>query len=369
MIEVREVKTSRDLSVFIKLPFGIYKNDPFYSPELIRDQRVHFSQKNPFLRQSEVRFFIAYRGSKAAARASLIINPVHNRYHNENLCFFGFYEAEDDLEVAEALFNTLEEEARKGGFTSLRGPMNFSTNEYCGFLCEGYSEPPILMTPYNPPYYNDHMQHLGYHKVKDLLAFIRDIPNELPEKIYRAARIAERSGIRVRIIEPKRLLDELKIFQRIYNEAWKDNWGFVPISDDELIYMTKRLKPIVVPELNLIAEKNGEPVGFLGMMPDFNLVLRKMRGRLTPITLLKALFYHRRIKDLRLLLLGVRPEYRLRGVDALLFREGFKAARRYRRVEFSWILEDNLPVIRLVEMIGGRKYKVFRIYEKELKQS
>ena len=158
----------------------------------------------------------------------------------------------------------------------------------------------------------------------------------------------------------------MMIFKEIYNEAWKNNWGFIPFSDEEIQYIVKRLKPIIDTDLTLIAEKDGIPVGFLGIFPDFNLVLRKMKGKLTPLGIIRAIYYSKRIEDLRLLLLGVRPEYRLKGVDALLFREGFKGARRFRRVEFSWILEDNLPVINLVEMIGGTLYKRYRIYEKTL---
>ncbi len=365
MIEVKEVRSSRDLSRFIKLPFQLYKDDPLFTAELIHDQKVHLSEKNPFFRIATIKLFMAYKNGQPAGRVATIVNPIHNSYHNENVLFFGLYEAVDELEVAQALMKRVEKEADRIGVSAIRGPMNLSTNEHCGFLFEGYNDPPILMTPYNPSYYNDQMNALGYQKCKDLFAFITDIPERLPEKVYRASRIAERSGIRVRLINPRKLVDELKIFQSIYNEAWKDNWGFVPISDDELLYMAKRLKPIIKAELNLIAEKDGEPVGFLGMMPDFNLVLRKMNGRINPCSIVKAIYYQNRIEDLRLLLLGVRPEYRIRGVDALLFREGFKGAKRYKRVECSWILEDNLPVIRLVEMIGGRKYKVFRIYQKD----
>ncbi len=364
MVELKEVRSKRDLLRFIKFPFKLYKDDPLFTAELIHDQKVHLSEKNPFFRTATVKLFVAYKDGKPAGRVATILNPAHNRYHKENILFFGLYEADKDIKVAEALMKRVEKEAELINASAIRGPMNLSTNEHCGFLVEGFNDPPILMTPYNPPYYNDQMESLGYRKCKDLLAFITDIPDELPRKVYRASEIAERSGIKVRRVRPERLVEELKIFQAIYNEAWKDNWGFVPISDDELIYMAKRLKPIIKPELNLIAEKGGEPVGFLGMMPDFNLVLRKMKGHINPCSILKALYYQRRIEDLRLLLLGVRPEYRIRGVDALLFREGFKGAKKYRRVEFSWILEDNLPVIRLVEMIGGRKYKVFRIYEK-----
>lgn len=160
----------------------------------------------------------------------------------------------------------------------------------------------------------------------------------------------------------------MKIFKDVYNSAWEKNWGFIPLTDEEVSYLGEMLKTIVVPDITLVAEKNEEPVGFLGLLPDFNFVLKHMNGRVNPVSIAKALYYSKRIRDLRLLLLGIKPEYRNKGVDALLFREGFKGVRKggYKRVEFSWILEDNIPVQRLVELIGGRLYKKFRIYEKKL---
>ncbi len=160
----------------------------------------------------------------------------------------------------------------------------------------------------------------------------------------------------------------MRIFRDVYNSAWKDNWGFIPITEEESAYMANKLKQIVVPELTLIAEKDGEPVGFMGMLPDFNFVLKHMKGKLNPLSIAKVLYYSRKIKDLRMMLLGIDAQYRNKGVDALLYREGFKAVKKggYKRVEFSWILEDNIPVQRLAEMILGRLYKKYRIYEKRL---
>jgi hypothetical protein len=366
MIEIHEVKNRKDLKTFIKFPFELYRNDPLFTPELIIEQIAHFSEKNPFVRQATVKYFIAKEKNAILGRIAAIINHAHIQYHSEKAGFFGFFEAVDSQEVASRLFAEVADFLKKESMELIRGPMNFSTNEYCGILVEGFQYPPTVMTPYNPPYYQRLLENEGFRKAKDLFAYTKEIPKELPEKVLRVAHIAEKRGIRVRKVNIKKLYEELQVFKDVYHEAWKDNWGFVPMSDEELGYMAKRLKPIVVPELMLIAEKEGEPVGFLGVVPDFGLVLRKMRGRITPLSILKALYYKRKIKDLRLLLLGVKSGYRLRGVDALLFREGFREGRKYKRVEFSWILEDNLPVIRLVEMIGGRLYRRFRVYEKPL---
>jgi len=370
MIDIVEVKTRQEMEDFIRFPFDLYRDDPLYSPELLKDQREHFSPANPFFKNADVRFFLARKQGKTLGRIVSIVNRLHISRHDEKTGFFGFFESHDDPDVADALLDAASKALGDAGMTLMRGPMNFSTNEQCGFLIEGFDTPPMLMTPYNPPYYASLMQRYGMTKAKDLLAFILDVPEELPEKVQRVARLAERRGIRVRQVEKRRFREELRAFKEVYNEAWNANWGFIPLTDDELEYLGKRLKPIAPPEMTLIAEKDGEPVGFLGLLPDFNLVLRKMQGRLNVISIIKALYYQRKITDLRLLLLGVKSAYRHRGVDALMFSEGFKAARkRYKQVELSWILEDNEPVIRLIEMFGSRLYKRYRIFEKPLTAS
>jgi ribosomal protein S18 acetylase RimI-like enzyme len=368
MIDVVEVRSKKDLNDFIKLPSALYPKDSFYVPTLTSEAKKQFSSKNPFFHHSEVRFFIAKKDGKAFGRVSSIINRNHIEFHGEKAGFFGFFESSDDYSVASALLGRVSEVLAEEGMEIMRGPMNFSTNEECGFLLEGFDHPPILMTPYNQAYYNDLMVQFGMSKAKDLFAYILDVPDELPEKILRVADIAYRSGIRVRPIDMKNFHHDMQTFREVYNSAWQKNWGFIPLTEEELEYLGNNLKPVVVPELIAIAEKNGEPVGFMGMLPDFNFVLRRMSGRIDPISILKALYYSKKIKDLRMLLLGIKPEYRNRGVDAILFREGFRGVKKgaYKRVDFSWVLEDNIPTQRLVEMIGGKHYKTFRIYEKRL---
>jgi len=366
MVKLFEIKDKKGLKKFIKIPFKLYKDDPFFCPELIRDQLQHLSINNPFVRLSKVRYFIASLNGENVGRIAVIVNPMHNHYHKDRTGFFGFFECIKDQTVANALLDKASEILRDEGMNLIRGPMNFSTNEYCGILIKGFDTMPTIMTPYNPPYYSELLVNAGFRKAKDLYAFTKNIPEQLPEKVLRVAKMAERKGITVRKANIKRLYEELKIFNEVYFDAWKDNWGFVPFTDEELQYIAKKLKPAIIPELMLIAEDKGEPVGFLGVIPDLSIVLQKMKGRLHPLSILKAIYWYRKIDRLRLLLLGVKKRYRYKGVDALLFREGFKYAKRYREVEFSWILEDNLSVIRLVEMIGGSLSRVFRIYEKEI---
>ncbi len=364
IIEVNE----KGIKDFIDFPFKLYSKDPLYSPPLKRDLKKDFSHVNPFFRHARVRFFIVKRDKETVGRVVSIINSRHIQFHNERTGFFGFFECINDQAVANLLLDTVKDDLAGQGMTIMRGPMNFSTNEECGFLIDGYEYPAIIMTPYNPPYYNDLMERYGMKKVKDLYAFIYDVKDRLPEKVLRVAAIADKRGITVRPVRKDRFEEEMLIFKDVYNSAWERNWGFIPLTDEELYYLGAKLREIVIPALTLIAEENDTPVGFMGLLPDFNQVLRKIRGRLNLVSIIKGLYYSKRITDLRLLLLGIKKEYRNRGVDALLFREGFKAIRKegYRRVEFSWVLEDNIPVQRLVEMIGGRLYKRYRIYEKEV---
>ena len=367
-MEIKEVTAAKGLDRFIELTFSLYKNDPHYVPQLRKELRDQFSRKNPFFEHATVKFFVAEREGRIAGRICSIVNRRHREFQQEDAGFFGFFESENDCAVAKALLDAAAADLKAEGLKVMRGPMNFSTNEDCGFLIEGYGERPMLMTPYNPSYYNDLMEACGMRKAKDLYAFIHEVQESLPEKVLRVAAIAEKRGITVRPVSKKRFESEMLVFREVYNDAWEKNWGFIPLTDDEIAYLGERLRQIVVPELTLIAEDNGSPVGFLGMVPDFNVVLKKMNGNINPLTIMKALYYSGRIRDLRLLLLGIKKHYRNKGVDAMLFREGFRGIRKgkYQRVEFSWILEDNIAVQRIVEMAGGRLYKKYRIYEKAL---
>lgn len=369
-VEVAEVRTSCDLDAFIGVPHSLYSGDPHFCPQLTRDLRTHFSPKNPFFAHAEIKLFLARRGGRTVGRIASIVNRQHLAFHRERAGFFGFFECIEDRETAGALLERVCRELKDHGMEIMRGPMSFSTNEECGFLIEGFGHSPMLMTPYNHSYYNDLMEGFGMVKVKDLHAYLYTMETTLPEKVVRVASLASRKGIAVRPITKRDFMADMKVFQEVYNAAWEKNWGFLPLTDEELAYSAGRLKPLVVPELTLIAEKDGEPVGFLGLIPDFNSVLRHMKGRLNPATLVKALYYSRKIDSLRLLLYGIKEGYRNRGVDALLFSEGHKQILRkgkYRRIEFSWILEDNLPVIRVTEMFGAPLYKKYRIYEKRIR--
>lgn len=366
-MEIREVTNKKTLKEFVILPLNIYQHDPFYAPPLIGDMMEHLTEKNPFFKRAILKLFIAYRDGKPVGRIAAIINHAHLEFHKDGVGFFGLFECINDKEVAFALFDTVQDFLRAHGLKIMRGPMNLSTNEECGFLYEGFDKPSMIMIPYNPSYYNELAEAYGMKKVKDLYCFITDVPKELPSKIERVARFAEKQGIRVRNVNLKNLKEELYAFMEVYNEAWQENWGFIPITKEEIDYMAEKLKAVAIPELVIVAEKDSQPIGFFGAVPDFNEVLRRLGGKITPLSIIKALYYRRNIKAMRLLLFGVKHGYRHRGVESIMLREAFKGAIKYgfKKCEFSWILEDNYDTINLTQIVGARRYKILRIYEKE----
>jgi GNAT superfamily N-acetyltransferase len=366
MIEVIEARGS--LNDFIKFPLSLYANDPSFVPQLTKEMRMHFSSENPFFAHASAKFFLAVKEGRTAGRIVSFVNRRHNEFHREKTGFFGFFESVNDRSVSCALFDRAAAHLREEGMEVVRGPMNFSTNEECGFLLEGFKEPPFIMMPYNPPYYNDLAADYGFSKGKDLYAYLYTLRDRLPEKILRVAAIVEKRGITVRPIDMKNFRADMMIFKDVYHSAWEKNWGFVPMTDEELDYSAARLKQIIIPRMTLIAEEEGRPVGFMGLVPDFNFVLKHMGGKMNPVSIAKALYYSKKIKDSRVMLLGTKKEFRNKGVEALLFREGFGPLKEgnYKRVEFSWILEDNIPVQRTIEMFGAELYKKYRVYEKRL---
>jgi len=368
LIEVLHATNRKSFKEFLSLPFKLYRENPFWVPPLLKDIKEQFSQKNPFFRHAEVLPFIARANGQTVGRIVAIYNEAHISFTGERAGFFGFFECINDTSVSRVLIEGVKEWLRKKKLYILRGPMNFSSNEECGLLIEGFKEPPMIMTPYNLSYYKMLLEGCELKKGKDLFAYIINIPDALPDKIFRVAEVARGQGVKVRPINMKSFKKELSIFKMIYNSAWERNWGFVPMTDEEIEYMAERLKSIIIPEFVLIAEYRGEPVGFMMLLPDFNYVLKRLNGRLLPLGLFKVLWYSRKIKDVRLLLLGIREGFRRRGVDALLFIEAFKYGKKgdYRRVEFSWVLEDNYPVQNLIKMVNGKLYKRYRIYETEI---
>lgn len=367
---VQQVASRRDMRRFIEFPRSLYAGDACFVPHLMLERQRFFSPRNPLFEFTDVTYFLARGGTgRTVGRITAHVNRRHNQFAGERTGFFGFFESVDDLGVAGALFEAAEEWLRGRGMAIIRGPFNFSTNQECGFLAQGFDEPPVIMMPYTRPYYLDFMERLGYAKAMDLLAYYYDSGGVTPEYLVRfCERIANRSGVTVRAIDMDDFeADAQKAFS-VYNRAWADNWGFVPMTEAQFRYTAGELKSIVDPVLALIAELDGEPVGFSLGLPDYNPILKKMNGRLLPLGILHMLLGRRRIDKVRIVTLGVVQEHRRKGIETLLVCRTFQNGipRGYYRGEFSWVLEDNVLLKRMLERMGATAYKTYRIFEKSL---
>jgi GNAT superfamily N-acetyltransferase len=325
------------------------------------------SLSNPFWGHAERKLYMAYRGGVPVARVAAIINETHHSYHNEKTGFFGFFETTRDIGASKAVLSAAEEWLKSRGMDRVRGPMNPSTNDTCGLLISGFDSFPKIMMPYNPPWYAAALEEAGFQKAKDLNAYIRFA--QLPvsprmEKII--SRIETRTDWRARHLRLSSLEHEMEIIRQIYNEAWADNWSFVHISSEEMVHAAKMLKPILKPEYGHIIEVDGVPAAFAVIVPDINPLVRSVNYSLTPFNFLKFLIGLRKIRQGRLMMLGVRKEFRNRGFELVLVKKIIETTRKanWLHGELSWILEDNRKIISVIEESGGRLYKQYRIYEK-----
>jgi hypothetical protein len=370
-IEIRQVKSRLDLSKFIKFPYRLYKNHPQWVPPLLIEQKDLVDKKrNPFYKHSEAEFFIAYKNGEIVGRIAAILNHNHNKFHNENIGFFGFFESINDKDVACKLFESAENWLRLRGVTAMRGPVNPSTNDSCGLLIEGFDKPPVVMMPYNYEYYPELYESYGLAKIKDLYSYYISqemLTPKVMNKLERAVNLVlERRKAKIRKIDMKNLNDEIMKVKEIYNNAWSKNWGFVPMTDDEINHTAKALKQIVVPEIALFAEVDGKPVGFSLSIPDINQALKHMNGRLFPTGIFKLIKYMKKITMIRVLIMGLIHEYHLSGIDGAFYYYTIKngLAKGYTAAELGWVLEDNEPMKRVAENVGSILYKKYRIYQK-----
>ncbi len=373
MIEVKRVNidSKKELKKFIKFEWQIYKGDKNWVPPLIIDMLSKFNKKkNPLFKHSLVQPFLAYKDGKVAGRIVGTINKNYNEFQEEKVIFWGFFEVINDYDVAKALFDEVAKFGKENGMEKMMGPASFTTNDIVGMLTDNFGEPPVIMMPYNKPYYNEITSRYGFLKVKDLLAYKMQAEGvEIPDRVKRMFGILkERSNIVVRKMNLKKFHEEVEKIRIIYNDAWEKNWGFVPWTKEEFEYEAADLKQIVVPDLALIAEINGEPVGFSLAIPDANEAIKHANGRLFPFGLVKILYYFNKIKHGRLLTLGVRKKYRKKGYEALFYYESLVAGQKlgWQWAELSWILEDNEIMKRGIELMGGKVYKTYRVYEKKL---
>ena len=368
MVDIREI-TAKDLNAFIDFPFELYKNDPYWVADLKSETRKLLREDNPFWKHSTRKLFMAYRGGNPVGRLGAIINRKYNDYHHTNIGFFGFFDAINDEEVALALFKAGEEFLRAQGISTVRGPANPSSNHTYGLLIEGFDKLPAIMMPYNYPYYANLIEKAGFTKAKDLLAYKRSKDDQFSPRFLKVCERCERKGgITLRRLDLDHLEQEAEIIREIYNKAWAENWGFVPLDKQEMHDMVRELKPIVRSEGTCVLEENGVPAGFYICIPNMNHVLKILRGSVAnPVRLLKALWAWRKIKDARLIMLGVLPEFRKRGIDLILIKHIIThGVAVWDWAELSWVLEDNAGMLRGIEECGCHPYKRYRVYEKNL---
>lgn len=359
---------------FISLPWNIYADDDAWVPPLRTDVRELMSADHPFHEHADVEFFLALDATgEAVGRIAAVVNRLYNEFHDAATGFIGLFESIDDPAVAAALLETAAGWLRARGMTEAIGPFNLSTNDELyspGILLDSYDTPPALLMAHNPPYYPALFDGAGWEKRRDLLSYWLEEENTAPDRLVRgmermAGRIEGLVIRRLRLAELDREVDRIK---EVYNAAWERNWGFTPLTDREIQHLADDLKPIVDERYALIAEVRGEPVGFALAVPDYNQALKHVNGRLFPTGLFKLLWHRRKIDRVRVLTLGLKPEYQRKGIDALfyltIYQNGLEAGMH--RAEAGWILEDNWGMRRGLERLGGYVHKTYRVYGTEL---
>ncbi|MGB2964688.1 MAG: GNAT family N-acetyltransferase [Anaerolineales bacterium] len=378
-LTIKPVETLEDRKAFLSFPWTVYKDNPYWVPPIF-SERVHFTdpEKNPFFLHAEAQLYMALRGDEMVGTIAVFTNHRHNEFQNENVAFFGFFEVLEDFEAAQKLFKTAEAWAKERGHTALRGPAQWSTNDECGLLVDGFDDSPRVLMTYNPRYYVDFIEKLGYKYARDLWAYelaVQDFMKNIGKRLDSlTGRILERKNITLRNMKMKEYDEEVERVKVLYNSAWSKNWGFVPMTDPEFDQLAEGLRGIIDPDLVFIAEKDGKPVGFSITLPDVNEPLRLAYPKPdTPewLAMVKLVWHwkvRKQVRWARVLVLGVISEYRKLGIDALLyFKTGQAALRKgMQMAEMSWILDNNDKMNKPIIAMGGEVYKTYRFYEKDL---
>ena len=369
MITVTPARDRASRRQFVNLPYAWYRRDPRWIAQPRIAERARFHPRHPFFAHADVELLLARDGGRVVGRIAAIDDRLHNEAHHDNLAAFGHFEAETE-EAARALLAAAERWAGARGRARMRGPLNSSLNEMAGLLIDAFDDDPMVMMPYNPPQYGGFIERAGYGKVKDLLAWIIELPlgDAEAERLSRlGARVRSRNGVTIRAVNMSAFDLEIERFVEVYCRAWGGNWGFVEPTRAEVRQMATELRYIVDRDLVIAAEVNGRMVGCGIALPDLNQTFKGTGGRLFPLGLLKLLARKRIVTQVRVLLFGVVPEWRRTGLAVSLFVELLsRAAPRYRRAELSWVLEDNHMTNDSVAALGARHYKTYRIYQKDL---
>jgi GNAT superfamily N-acetyltransferase len=371
-LEVRPVTSQRELNAFIKLPWRLYRNAPNWVPPLLFERKRFFDrQRNPFFEHAEAEYFLAWRDGAPVGRISAHIDRHFNEFQDNDWGLFGFFECEQDPEAARGLLDAAEAWLRARGRDRIVGPMDFTTNDECGLLIDGYDRLPSILTGWHHPYLRELIEGAGFTKAMDLFMWdlnVSERESTHPAFWQVAAEVESKHGITVRPMRKKDMEAEVGRFLEVYNAAWERNWGFVPLTDEEVRRYAKDLKPILDENWAFVAEKDGEPVGAALSLPDYNQVLIHLNGRLLPFGWAKALWQRRKIDRVRVFALGVKPEWQHAGIAAKFYELHFDSAERtpQKAGEIGWILESNQPMNRAMDGMGARIIRTYRVYEKGL---
>jgi GNAT superfamily N-acetyltransferase len=374
-VSIRPVRTRRELKRFVRVPFHLHRDHPQWVPPLAYERMQFLDRgKNPYFEHAEAEYFLAERDGEPVGRITAQIDERWDEFQGGGDGMFGFFETVEDREVAAALLGAAEDWLRARGRERLLGPMDFTTNDELGILIDGFELRPMILQPWHPPFYRELIEAGGYAKAMDLLMWYLELGklkegDQFAPEIHAAAEKALRDeGIAIRNIDKRNLAREMRSFTEVYNEAWSDNWGFVPATDAEVEFHAKLLKQVIDEDWGFIAEKDGEAVGVAFTLPDINQALAKTGGRLLPFGWLRFLLAKRRIDRVRVFALGVKHEYRHSGVAAGLYLKHLEAASPdgVPGGETGWILETNEPMNRAMEGMGGKIVKRYRIYERAL---
>jgi GNAT superfamily N-acetyltransferase len=363
------LESAQDLKAFIALPYRLYADDPRWVAPLVMDMKERLDeQRHPFFKHGKARSFLARRNGRVVGRITALVDRAWNEYHSEQAAGFGFLEFEEDDAIAAALLDQAARWSREEGMEVLRGPFNYSTNEECGTLVEGFDEPPCVMMPYTPPWHAGILSSLELDTAQDLVSYY----TEYNPRFARLGRICERAVKRhdldVRPVNMKRFSEEVELLLDIYNTTWERNWGFVPMESDEFRWHATKMKQIIEPRLVLIVSSRGRPAGFALSVPDVYQALKHLNGRLLPFGLFKFLWHRRSINGIRVVAMGIRPEFRSIGAEGVLIHRTIENGVElgFERAELGWVLEGNVPMRNLAENIGARVYKRYRIWETAL---
>jgi hypothetical protein len=370
-VTIKKVSTNSELNQFIKFPWKIYKDDKHWVPPLLMEQKALLNkQKNPFFKFADAEYFLAFKDHEIVGRIAAVKNTLHLKYHNDDAGQFGFFECTNDQEVANALFDAAKNWMKEKGLKNMNGPANPSSNDIYGMLVEGFDDPPRLLMPYNPEYYIILCENYGMKKAKDLFAW--KIVNEKlmeSEKLRRGQELVrKRYNLKISQLDMKNFQKDLEKFKYVYNKAWAPNWGFVPLTEEQIDAMAKDMKPLAEPSLVLFGEIDGNLVGAALVMLDYNFIFKSMNGRLLPFNFIKLFTQKKKIKWARILTLGIIPEYQKKGLDTIFYWEIVNRAAEIgiRLGEASWVLEDNDMMNRGLDLMNAERYKRYRIWETEL---